>query len=114
MIMKKSQKFIGKSRSHITNFLRLLTLPEEVIILIEKNKLSPGHAKILVGLNNSTFVAKKIIEKSLSVRQAENFVKIFKIKKNSFLNLKDANLNDLENSFTEKTGLNISIKNKKK
>ena len=110
---EKVAKFIGKSRSHITNFLRLLTLPEEVIILIEKNKLSPGHAKILVGLNNSTFVAKKIIEKSLSVRQAENFVKIFKIKKNSFLNLKDANLNDLENSFTEKTGLNISIKNKK-
>ncbi len=110
---EKVAKFIGKSRSHITNFLRLLTLPEEVIILIEKNKLSPGHAKILVGLNNSTFVAKKIIEKSLSVRQAENFVKIFKIKKNSFLKLKDANLNDLENSFTEKTGLNILIKNKK-
>ena len=74
-------QFIGKSRSHIANFLRLLGLPNEVLKLIDSKKLSPGHAKILVGLENAEFVARKIIEKKLSVRQTENFVKIFKIKK---------------------------------
>ena len=110
---EKVAKFIGKSRSHIANFLRLLNLPEEVLKLIEAKKLSVGHAKILVGLNNAEFVAKKIIEKNLSVRQAENFVKIFKIKKQSFKSLKDPNLKALEVSIIEKTGLNILIKNKK-
>ena len=78
---EKVSKFIGKSRSYITNSLRLLTLPESVIKLIESLKLSAGHAKILVGLENASFVASKIIEKKLSVRQTENFVKIFKTKK---------------------------------
>ena len=110
---EKVAKFIGKSRSHISNFLRLLTLPSEVLHLIESNKLSPGHAKILVGLENANFVAKKIIEKKLSVRQAENIVKIFKIKKKSFTTLKNPNLGALEESITEKIGLNVLIKNKK-
>ena len=78
---EKVAKFIGKSRSHISNCLRLLTLPKEVIELIENGKLSQGHAKVLVGLDNSVFIAKKIIDKKLSVRQAENLVKIFKPKK---------------------------------
>ena len=110
---EKVAKFIGKSRSHIANFLRLLTLPETVLKLIETKRLTPGHAKILVGLDNAEFVAKKMIEKNLSVRQAENFVKIFKIKKQSTKNLKDANLTALEHSITEKIGLNVLIKNKK-
>jgi ParB family chromosome partitioning protein len=110
---EKVAKFIGKSRSHIANFLRLLNLPGEVLKLIEAKKLSVGHAKILVGLSNAEFVAKKIIEKNLSVRQAEKFVKIFKIKKQSFKSVKDPNLKALEASIIEKTGLNILIKNKK-
>ena len=110
---EKVAKFIGKSRSHIANFLRLLTLPETVLKLIEVKRLTPGHAKILVGLDNAEFVAKKMVEKKLSVRQAENFVKIFKIKKQSTKNLKDANLTALELSITEKIGLNVLIKNKK-
>jgi len=109
----KVAKFIGKSRSHITNCLRLLSLPAEVLRLIELKKLTPGHAKILVGLDNAEFVAKKIIEKKLSVRQSENFVKIFKIKRPSFKSSKEANLQALENSIREKIGLNILIKNKK-
>jgi len=109
---EKVAKFIGKSRSHIANFLRLLGLPEEVLKLIETKKLTPGHAKILVGLDNSEFVANKIIEKNLSVRQSENFVKIFKIKKQSFKKIKDINLQTLENSIREKIGLNVLIKNK--
>ena len=110
---EKVAKFIGKSRSHITNCLRLLTLPEEVLNLIEQKKLSPGHAKILVGLSNSVFVANKIIEKKLSVRQSENFVKIFKTKKNSLKTSKDTNLQARETSIREKIGLNVLIKNKK-
>jgi ParB family chromosome partitioning protein len=110
---EKVGKFIGKSRSHIANHLRLLGLPQEVLRLIETKKLSPGHAKILVGLGNAEFVAKKIVEKNLSVRQAENFVKIFKIKKQLSKPLKDPNLKALEASATNTIGLNVIIKNKK-
>ena len=110
---EKVGKFIGKSRSHIANHLRLLGLPKEVLRLIETKKLSPGHAKILVGLSNAEFVAKKIVAKNLSVRQAENFVKIFKIKKQSSKLLKDPNLKALEAIATDKIGLNVIIKNKK-
>ena len=106
-------KFIGKSRSHIANCLRLLNLPKEVIELIENNELSPGHAKILVGLENAHFLGKKIIEKKLSVRQAENLVKIFKNKNVAKTNLKDPNLKQLESSIVSKIGLNVSINNKK-
>jgi ParB family chromosome partitioning protein len=110
---EKVAKFIGKSRSHITNCLRLLTLPNEVLSLIENQKLTPGHAKVLVGLNNVNFIARKIIDKKLSVRQTENFVKIFKLKKQSFKKLKDPNLQSLEMSITDKIGLNVLIKNQK-
>ena len=110
---EKVAQFIGKSRSHIANFLRLLSLPESVLRLIEIKKLSPGHAKILVGLENAEVVAKKIVEKNLSVRQAENFVKIFKVKKQSNKVRKDVNLQALEASIREKIGLNVLIKNKR-
>ena len=110
---EKVAKFIGKSRSHITNCLRLLTLPKEVMEFIQTNKLSQGHAKVLIGLENATFLAKKIIEKKLSVRQAENLVKIFKTKKIQKYISKDSNIRELESSLIDKTGLNISIKNKK-
>ena len=109
----KVAQFIGKSRSHIANFLRLLGLPEPVLKLIEIKKLSPGHAKILVGLDNAEFVANKIVEKNLSVRQAEKFVNIFKKKKQSLKGLKDVNLQALESSVREKIGLNVLIKNRK-
>jgi len=110
---EKVSKFIGKSRSHITNSLRILTLPIEVIKLIEAQKLTAGHAKILVGLENASFVANKIIEKKLSVRQAENFVKIFKNKRQKPSNIKDANIKDLEISLSNKVGLSVIIKNNK-
>jgi len=110
---EKVAQFIGKSRSHIANFLRLLSLPESVLELIETKKLTPGHAKILVGLNNADFVANKIVEKNLSVRQAENFVKIFKVKKQSLKKTRNIDLQALESSIIEKIGLNVLIKNKK-
>jgi len=110
---EKVSKFIGKSRSHITNSLRLLNLPDDVIKLIETQKLTAGHAKILVGLDNASFVANKIIEKKLSVRQAENFVRIFKNRKKSSLS-KDTNIIALELSISNKIGLNVDIKNNKR
>jgi ParB family chromosome partitioning protein len=111
---EKVSKFIGKSRSHITNSLRLLTLPSDVIKLIEGQKLTAGHAKILVGLENASFVANKIIEKKLSVRQAENFVKIFKNKKVKAISAKDTNIIALELSISNKIGLNVDIQNNKR
>ena len=111
---EKVSKFIGKSRSHITNSLRLLTLPDEVIKLIEAQKLTAGHAKILVGLENASFVASKIIEKKLSVRQAENFVKIFKNKKQKSSKSKDTNIIALELSISNQIGINVDIQNNKR
>ncbi len=109
---EKVSKFIGKSRSHIANFLRLLSLPKEVLDLIKSNELSVGHTKILVGLENAIFVAKKIIEKKLSVRQAEKYVRMFKTTKKT-TRIKDVNIQNLELSVTEKIGLNVLIQNKK-
>ena len=110
----KVSKFIGKSRSYISNSLRLLTLPDDVIKLIESQKITAGHAKILVGLENASFVASKIIEKKLSVRQAENFVKIFKNKKQKLSIIKDSNIIALELSISNKIGLNVDIQNNKR
>ena len=110
----KVSKFIGKSRSYITNSLRILSLPREVLKLVEEKKITAGHAKILVGLDNAEFVANKIIEKNLSVRQSENFVKIFKKRGGSKPNNKDPNLVNLENSISSKIGLNVLIKNSKR
>ena len=111
---EKVSKFIGKSRSYITNCLRILTLPSDVLNLIEVKKISAGHAKILVGLENASFVAQKIIEKKLSVRQSENFVKIFKKKKGFYAKSNDPNIVNLEKSISDKIGLNVVIKNTKK
>ena len=111
---EKVSKFIGKSRSYITNALRLLTLPIEILKFIEERKITSGHAKILVGLDNSVFIAKKIIEKKLSVRQAENFVKLFKSKNSKNKNIKDVNISSLEVSISEKIGLSVNIKNNKR
>ena len=110
---EKVSKFIGKSRSYITNSLRLLNLPSEVLQFVEEKKISAGHAKILVGLDNAVFIANKIIEKKLSVRQAENFVKIFRKKKGTIKLSKDANIKNLEDTISSKIGLNVKIKNTK-
>ena len=111
---EKVSKFIGKSRSYITNSLRLLNLPIDVLNLIDEKKITSGHAKILVGLDNALFVANKIVEKKLSVRQAENFVKLFKKKTKNIKLSKDVNIKNLENLISEKIGLSVSIKNTKK
>ena len=108
---EKVSKFIGKSRSYITNSLRLLSLPKKIIEMIESRLITSGHAKLLVGLENAEFVANKIIENKLSVRRTENLVKIFKKNKNKNVKSKDANIADLEKNISEKIGLNVTIKN---
>ncbi len=110
---EKVGKFIGKSRAHIANCIRLLTLPKDVLNLIETEKLSQGHAKVLVGLDNAYVFAKKIVEKKLSVRQAENLVRIFKNPKKSPIISNSSNLRDLEENLSDKTGIRVLIKNKK-
>ena len=110
---EKVSKFIGKSRSYITNALRLLNLPSSVLKSVEEKKITAGHAKILVGLENAEFIANKIIEKKLSVRQTENFVKLFKKKPSKSVSSRDPNISELENSIIEKIGLKVFIKNNK-
>ena len=110
---EKVAKFIGKSRAHVANCIRLLSLPNDVIKLIETDQLSQGHAKILVGLENAYLFAKKIIEKKLSVRQSENLVRLFKNPKKSKIATISSNLRDLENILEKKLGIRVLIKNKK-
>jgi len=109
----KLSKFIGKSRSYIANALRLLSLPQEVMLLVEQGNLTAGHARSLVGLHNSIDVAKKIIKKKLSVRQSESLVKQYRNKKFKLIKKKDPDILELQKVLEEKTGLNISIINKK-
>jgi ParB family chromosome partitioning protein len=110
----KVSKFIGKSRSYISNCLRLLSLPTTIIKMIEERLITSGHAKILVGLQNAEFIANKVIEKKLSVRQTESLVKIFKKDNRKNVRLKDVNISELEKSISEKIGLNVAIKNDKR
>jgi len=109
----KLSKFIGKSRSYIANSLRLLSLPEEILEMVENKSLSAGHARSLVGLNNALDIAKKIVQKKLSVRQAEILARQFRDKKFKLVHKKDPNILDLQKTLEDKTGLNISINNRK-
>ncbi len=110
---EKLSQFIGKSRSYIANSLRLLSLPEDILLMVQQGNLSAGHARTLIGLNNSVEIAKKIIQKKLSVRQSEILVRQFRDKKFKLVSKKDPNILDLQKNLEEKTGLNVSINNKK-
>jgi len=110
---EKLSQFIGKSRSYISNSLRLLSLPDEVLQLVEKDELSAGHARSLIGLNTANVIARKIVQKKLSVRQTEQLTRQFRDKKFKLVQKKDPNILDLQKTLEEKTGLNININNKK-
>ena len=109
----KLSKFIGKSRSYIANSLRLLSLPQDILLMVEKGHLSAGHARSLIGLQNSVDIAKKIVQKKLSVRQTEVLARQFRDKKFKLVHKKDANILDLQKSLEEKTGLTVTVSNKK-
>jgi ParB family chromosome partitioning protein len=110
---EKLSQFIGKSRSYIANSLRLLSLPEDILLMVQQGNLSAGHARSLIGLNNSVEVAKKIIQKKLSVRQSEILARQFRDKKFKLVSKKDSNILALQKNLEEKIGLNVSINNKK-
>ena len=110
---EKLSQFIGKSRSYIANSLRLLSLPEDILLMVQEGDLSAGHARSLIGLSNSVEIAKKIVQKKLSVRQSEILVRQFRDKKFKLVSKKDSNILDLQKDLEEKTGLNVSINNKK-
>ena len=106
-------KFIGKSRSHISNSLRLLSLPEKLIGMIRESKISQGHAKILIGLENALLLADKIIKKKLSVRQTESLVRLLKNGGKKILKQKDSNVVATENELTSKLGMRVLLNNKR-
>jgi len=110
---EKLSQFIGKSRSYIANSLRLLSLPEDILLMVQEGDLSAGHARSLIGLSNSVEIAKKIVQKKLSVRQSEILVRQFRDKKFKLVAKKDSNILDLQKDLEEKTGLSVSINNKK-
>ena len=110
---EKLSKFIGKSRSYIANSLRLLSLPAEIIEMVQNGNLSAGHARSIIGLNNAVDIAKKIVQKKMSVRQAEVLARQFRNKKFKLVHKKDPNILDLQKTLEDKTGLNVSINNKK-
>ena len=110
---EKVAKFIGKSRTHITNCLRLLTLPQKIIQYVIDEKISQGHAKILVGLDNVQLLADKVISKKLSVRQTEALVRLTKSYKSTIKKNKDTNILDIENQLMEKIGMRVYVNNKK-
>ena len=109
----KVSKFIGKSRSHISNSIRLLSLPDKLIDMIRQEKISQGHAKILIGLENALLIAEKIIKKKLSVRQTESLVRLLKKAGKYKYNLKDTNIISTENELTNKIGMRVILNNKK-
>ncbi len=110
---EKLSKFIGKSRSYIANSLRLLSLPREVLSMVESQDISAGHARSLIGLHNAIDVAKKIVQKKLSVRQSEVLARQLRDKKFKLVKKKDPNILDLQRVLEDKTGLHVSINNKK-
>ncbi len=109
----KVSKFIGKSRAHISNTLRLLNLPAKVREEIIHERISAGHAKILVGLDNAELLVEKIINKKLSVRQTENLVRLIKGRPKIVVKNKDPNLVDAEQKLENIIGMRVLINNKK-
>ena len=101
-------KIVGKSRSHISNMIRLLELEEEILNFVISGKLSMGHARALIGVPNAKEMAIDIINKNLSVRQTEKNTSNYKKNKKRQKN-KDPNILDLEKELSEKIGLKTSI-----
>ena len=105
-------KFMSKSRSHVSNTLRLLSLPEDVIGLLEEEKLTAGQARPLIGMPNASEVAENIVKKKVAAREVESLVKRKKVNKNLQKN-EDPNITFVRNEIESKLGLNVEIVNKK-
>ena len=104
-------KLMSKSRSHISNTLRLLTLPEDVVSMLEEGSLTSGQARPLIGLANASIIAEEIVSKNYSARKVEYLVK-FKKNNNQNKN-QDANIVKTQENIEKKLGLKVYIVNKK-
>ncbi len=109
---EKISEFMSKSRSHVSNTLRLLSLPDDIIGLIEEEKLTAGQARPLIGLPNASEIAENIVKKKVAAREVENLVKGKKVNTKTNLNV-DPNIQFVRNEIESKLGLNIDIINKK-
>jgi len=105
-------KLMSKSRSHISNTLRLLTLPKDVVAMLEEGSLTSGQARPLVGLANASSIAEEIVAKNYSARKVEYLVKGKKVSKNKKNNY-DANIYKAQERIEKILGLKVSIVNKK-
>ena len=110
---EKISKFMSKSRSHISNTLRLLTLPQDVIGMIEEGNLTAGQARPLIGLPSATNIAEEIVSKNLSARSVELLVRDKKGPQKPGQIKIDSNILDEQNKIQEVLGLNVNIQNKK-
>ena len=104
----KIAKFMSKSRSHISNTLRLLNLPKDIIAMIEQGEITAGQARPLIGMPNASSIAEEIVAKKLSARSIENIKK----KKSKSFTI-DPNIFDLQREIERVLGLNVSVVNKK-
>ena len=102
---------MSKSRSHISNTMRLLTLPADVIAMLEEGTLSSGQARPLVGLSNASNIAEEIVSKNYSARKVEYLVKSKKDTKND--KTYDANIIKAQERIEKRLGLKVYISNKK-
>ena len=109
---EKISKFMSKSRSHVSNTLRLLTLPKDIIGLIEEGKLTAGQARPLIGMPNASEIAENIIKKKVAAREVESLAKRKKGGKNT-RKIEDPNISFVRNEIESKLGLNVEIVNKK-
>lgn len=100
---------VGKSRSYVTNYLRLLSLPEPVKDYIKDGKITMGHAKLLVNLEDSERIAEIIVRKSLSVRQTEDFVKNLSYNKSKSNAKKSNEVKLLEEKLSQSLGLKVVV-----
>ena len=108
---EKISKFMSKSRSHISNTLRLLTLPQDILSMIEEGELTAGQARPLIGLPNASDIAENIVRKKISAREVESLTKMKKAPKKS--KIEDPNITFVRNEIESKLGLNVEISNKK-
>ena len=104
----KIAKFMSKSRSHVSNTLRLLNLPKDIIAMIEQGELTAGQARPLIGMPNASSIAEEIVAKKLSARSIENIKK----KKTKPL-INDPNIFDAQRDIERSIGLNVNIQNRK-
>ena len=105
-------KLMSKSRSHISNTLRLLTLPNDIIAMLEEGSLTSGQARPLIGIENASSIAEEIVSKNYSARKVEYLVKGKKVSKNKKNNY-DANIYKAQERIEKILGLKVSIVNKK-